>query len=140
MTIDKFRGKFHFLSNFSPSFIKMRGREYATAENAYQAAKTLDLELRRPFETCYPGQAKKMGRKLPLRPDWNDIKDDVMHRIVMHKFTRHPELGELLIATAPHELIEGNNWGDRYWGICNGVGQNKLGLILMEVREYLMEV
>jgi hypothetical protein len=68
---------------------------------------------------------------------WEESKVRVMHGLVLQKFTRHPELGEQLLATRGRELIEGNTWGDRFWGVCGGQGQNYFGHILMEVRAYL---
>ena len=81
---------------------------------------------------------KKMGRSVSLRPDWEDIKDDVMLEGLYRKFT-NDELAEWLLDTGDEELVEGNWWGDRYWGVCNGIGQNKLGKLLMKVREELAE-
>ncbi|KKM63208.1 hypothetical protein LCGC14_1513830 [marine sediment metagenome] len=83
-----------------------------------------------------PGQAKRAGRKLKIRGDWNDIKLDIMKKILEVKF-KDPELGQKLMNTAPAELIEGNNWNDRYWGICKGQGLNNLGIILMSIRDSL---
>ena len=79
-----------------------------------------------------------MGRSVSLRPDWEDIKDDVMLEGLYRKFT-NDELAEWLLDTGDEELVEGNWWGDRYWGVCNGIGQNKLGKLLMKVREELAE-
>jgi predicted NAD-dependent protein-ADP-ribosyltransferase YbiA (DUF1768 family) len=74
-----------------------------------------------------------MGRSVKLRPDWESIKLDVMETAVRIKFT-DPELAAKLIATGDEELIEGNWWNDTFWGVCNGVGENHLGKILMKVR------
>ena len=101
--------------------------------------KTLDINKRRAIANAStPGLAKKMGRSVSLRPDWEDIKDDVMLEGLYRKFT-NDELAEWLLDTGDEELVEGNWWGDRYWGVCNGIGQNKLGKLLMKVREELAE-
>jgi predicted NAD-dependent protein-ADP-ribosyltransferase YbiA (DUF1768 family) len=75
-----------------------------------------------------------MGKKNALRPDWEEVKDGIMYKLLKSKFT-DPVLRDKLIATGSAELIEGNNHWDRYWGVCRGEGQNKLGKLLMKVRE-----
>lgn len=77
--------------------------------------------------------AKRAGQRLALRPDWEQIKQAVMLNLQRQKYS-YPELRTLLLATGNLELIEGNTWGDTYWGVCNGVGDNWLGKILMQVR------
>lgn len=135
--IDSFSGEYDFLSNFYSQEITYDGIKYPTNEHAFQAAKTLDLAKRQAIaKLATPGQAKRAGRKVLLRSDWEDVKFDVMKEIVILKFIT-PELKEKLLATKDAELIEGNTWNDRCWGVCNGVGQNNLGQILMEVRELL---
>lgn len=137
--IDRFDGTaFGFLSNFYPATVVYEGMEYPTSEHAYQAAKTLDIYQRQNvamLET--PAQAKRYGKAVSMRPDWDDIKVQVMCEIVADKFTRNPKLAEMLIATENVELIEGNTWGDTFWGVCDGVGENWLGKILMGVRDSL---
>ena len=86
-----------------------------------------------------PLTAKRRGKKVPLRPDWEEVKDDLMYQVCKAKFTQHPDLQEMLLATGNQELQEGNTWGDTYWGVCKGKGQNKLGKILMRIREELRE-
>ena len=101
--------------------------------------KTLDINQRSAIANAStPGLAKKMGRSVSLRPDWEDIKDDVMLEGLYRKFT-NDELAEWLLDTGDEELVEGNWWGDRYWDVCKGIGQNKLGKLLMKVREELAE-
>ena len=96
--------------------------------------KTLDINQRRAIANAStPGLAKKMGRSVSLRPDWEDIKDDVMLEGLYRKFA-DDELADWLLDTGDEELVEGNWWHDRYWGVCDGVGQNKLGKLLMKVR------
>jgi hypothetical protein len=111
---------------------------YRSSEHAFVAAKTLDLgERKLVFNTQTPGQVKRLGRQLSLRPDWNDIRTRIMYTIVNDKFHRTPELAELLLSTSNHALIEGNTWNDQFWGQCNGKGANWLGRILMDIRSKL---
>lgn len=138
--IEKFRGKYRFLSNFWPAVVALDQYQYPTVEHAYQAAKTLDQAMRRKIrQTEKPGQTKKLGRKVEMRPDWEQIKLQVMEDLVRQKFTRHPELGAQLIATGDAEIQEGNTWGDRFWGVDakTGEGENHLGRILMKIRDEL---
>ena len=132
--IDEFDGDFAFLSNFYPATISMDGMSFQSSEAAYQAQKCLNTMDKFQFCNLGPRDAKKLGRKVQLRPDWEDIKDDVMAHILNLKFRQHPELGNLLIATGDAELIEGNYWRDTYWGVCYGVGENRLGKLLMVLR------
>ena len=133
-TISSFDGDYAFLSNFYPAKVFLDNVEYNTVEHAYQAAKTISLQDREIIRQAYsPSNAKKLGRQVTARTDWEEIKRSVMKGLVMQKF-RHPELREKLMATGDAELIEGNWWGDTYWGVCKGVGQNHLGRILMYVR------
>lgn len=135
--IDKFDGDFAFLSNFYPATIDMDGMSFQSSEAAYQAQKCLNAMDKFQFCTLNARDAKKLGRKIRIRPDWEDIKDKVMARILELKFSQHPDLGNLLIATGDTELIEGNHWRDIYWGVCDGVGKNRLGELLMQVRSEL---
>lgn len=147
MTIDKFDGEYAFLSNFYPSRILYDEHEnwYApTVEHAFQAAKTRSVEEEIGI-LCVstPGRAKRLGRLCDLRPDWEDVKDDIMYRFLKEKFAI-PELHDKLLATGDATLIEGTTWHDKYWGICScdrcgGRGQNRLGELLMKIREELRE-
>lgn len=135
--IQQFSDEYEFLSNFCFSKITYDGLEYLSAESAYQAQKTLDLEKRKQFQLYLPSRAKRHGRKLKLRPDWEQVKDKIMYEIVLAKFTQNDSLRIALLSTTDSELIEGNTWGDTYWGVYKGQGQNKLGKILMDVRHQL---
>jgi ribA/ribD-fused uncharacterized protein len=138
MTIKLFSGYYSFLSNFYSSSIIINHNKYSSVEHAYQAFKTLDNEAHEFIrESDTPGEAKKRGRKIELRSDWEDIKISVMTHCIMQKFAQFP-LRDKLIETYPHELIEGNNWGDTYWGMCDDFGQNQLGKILMFQRSLLI--
>ena len=111
---------------------------YPSVEHAYQSAKTLDKSERKRIAALpTPADAKRAGRALKLRDDWEQVKFDVMETCVRSKFTTHGDLRAKLLATGDAELIEGNDWGDTIWGQVNGVGENRLGKILMKVRAEL---
>lgn len=136
--IDKFDGDYYFLSNFSDSSLWYEGIHYPTVEHAYQASKVLDLELRKKLASQpTAAKAKKMGRsfkkKNEQREDWIDISLKVMEDLLKIKFS-DPFLKKKLLATGDAELIEGNWWGDIFYGVCNGVGENHLGKLLMKIR------
>lgn len=137
--IDKFSGYYRFLNNFYlPAAVVLDGVPYPGVEHAYQAAKSDDVIMRAIVrQAATPGAAKRIGQRLLLRHDWEQVKLLVMEDLVRQKFTNHPELGQALLDTGDAELIEGNHWGDTFWGVCNGVGENHLGKILMKVRQEL---
>ena len=141
--IVEFDGQYAFLSNFYPSPFVHEGIVYPTNEHFFQAMKTLDVEIRKAIAAApTPGAAKRMGRHVSLRPDWEKIKVDVMRTGLMLKFT-DAALAEKLLATGDEELIEGNFWHDNTWGSCqcdacfNIPGRNMLGMLLMELRKEL---
>ena len=139
MAIDRFRGEYEFLSNFYPSEIVLHDLiVYPTVEHAFQAHKTFNTTTRKSIASAEtPGDAKKLGRILVLRPDWEEVKLVIMEECLYDKFTRYNDLRDKLLATGDEELIEGNTWGDRFWGVCNGSGENHLGKLLMRLREKL---
>lgn len=139
MVIDSFRGKYFFLSNFFEAPVIYDGITYLNNEAAFQAQKTLNKEQRLDFAMLNPSQAKKKGRSISLRPDWEEIKINVMYEICKAKFTQNENLKRSLLNTGNTELIEGNNWGDKIWGQVNGIGENNLGKILMKIREELKD-
>lgn len=135
--IESFTGQYRFLSNFYPCPVEFEGISYRTVEHAFQAAKTHDLLYRTFIENAEtPAKAKRLGRKAPLRENWEEVKIDVMHDLLREKF-EHFELAMSLLSTGDEELVEGNWWGDTFWGKCNGFGANHLGHLLMEIREEL---
>lgn len=139
--INSFSGSNRFLSNFWKCQVLFDGIIYPSSEHAYVAAKTLDWALREEIRLCpTAGKVKRLGRKLVIRDDWETVKLDIMYAIVKDKFTRSLALATKLLATAQLELVEGNTWGDTVWGVCNGVGENHLGKILMRVREELAQI
>ena len=126
-----------FLSNFHTSSIWMDGKRYPSIEHAYQAYKTTDEKSRELIRNAKsPGEAKKLGHSLPLRSDWDNIKLPLMREFIRKKF-ENPFLAHQLLSTGDAELVYGNTWNDRFWGICRGSGQNMLGIILMETRDEL---
>ena len=137
--IDSFFGPYRFLSNFEPCTVEYDGMTYTCSEAAYQAAKTTDVSLRIAFTTMNGSKAKFAGQRLTLRPDWNEVKVNAMYEIVKDKFSRNHELKLKLLQTGDLQLVEGNYWGDKFWGVCNGEGENHLGKILMRVRKELSE-
>jgi N-glycosidase YbiA len=140
LMIDGFFNEYRWLSNFHMIPIEYEGITYPSTEHAYQAAKTLDQADRRAIAALkYPGAAKKAGYKVKLREDWESIKLRVMEEVIAVKFQdRH--LRQKLLDTGNKELVESNNWGDKYWGSCNGVGENHLGKILMKIRSNIKEL
>lgn len=142
--IDNFRGEYAFLSNFAPCIIEMEnyGLTFTSAEAAFQAAKCSEFVDKRRFEKLSPNEAKKLGRKVTMRPDWDEpinFRLTMMEKILRIKFSdKNPELKQKLIDTDDALLIEKNTWGDTFWGVCNGVGQNHLGKILMKIRDDLI--
>ena len=141
-TILCFQGDYFFLSNFYQVQFDWDFWPYwNSAEAAFQSAKCTSEEERRKFTelSVTPSEAKRMGRQVQLRPDWEQVKDEIMEEIVHEKFFQIEPLARKLMATGNAELIEGNTWGDTYWGVDLHTmqGQNKLGKILMIVRDEL---
>lgn len=135
--IDKFDGEFAFLSNFYPCTVHDGKLTFPSTEHYFQAMKTLDMVERINISrAATPGESKKMGRSVKLRPDWEEVKLSVMETALRQKFA-DPELAAKLKATGDEELVEGNWWNDTYWGVCRGVGENNLGKLLMKIRSEL---
>lgn len=135
--INNFRGDYFFLSNFYIAPVTYADITYTSNEAAFQAQKLADPERRIEFGGLNPSEAKKLGRHVPLRPDWEEVKIGIMYQIVTAKFMQNPALRLRLQATGSAQLEEGNTWGDTFWGRVNGIGQNHLGKILMQVRSEL---
>lgn len=130
--IEQFRGTHYFLSNFYPAAVFINGIGYQNNEAAFQAQK--QPERAHEFATLPPNEAKRLGRQVKLRTDWESVKQTIMEDIVRAKFEQNPHLREKLLLTGTAELIEGNSWNDTYWGVCRGKGRNELGKILMKIR------
>lgn len=132
--IDSFTGEYEFLSNFYNCPVIYNGLRYQNSEAAFQAQKLKSNMDRIPFTKLTPSQAKRLGRQVQLRDDWEEIKLMEMFNIVYCKFKQNPDLAKKLADTGDTYLEEGNTWNDTYWGVCKGVGENKLGKILMTIR------
>lgn len=132
--IKGFQGEYRFLSNFFSVPITILGVDYRSTEAAYQAAKSRSMETRARFSHLDPVNAKRLGREILLRDDWNDMtKVEVMELVLRAKFMI-PSMRKRLLATGTADLIEDNNWGDRFWGMVKGHGSNMLGKLLMNIR------
>lgn len=149
--INKFEGRFRFLSNFYPCKIEHKGIKYTSVEHYYVAMKVTEMQF---FDGVYytaadfrelvsripnPGDVKKIGQRVKVRKDWDDKKLDFMNWAVREKF-KDSVLSDLILSTGDEEIIEGNFWHDRFWGVCschkcNNTGDNNLGKILMAVRD-----
>ena len=129
--------EYRFLSNYHVCDVVYEGKIYPSSESAYQAAKTCDPVLQRAFQLMEPFEAKRAGKTVPLRDDWDWVRDDIMMDILVFKFVAHPVLTEKLLATGGLYLEETNDWRDIYWGVYNGIGENKLGKTLMAIRTAL---
>lgn len=137
--INSFRDEYFFLSNFSMCPVEYDGIKYTNSESAFQAQKCANYEDRKEFAQLNPSEAKKLGRHVLLRKDWEDVKVRLMKEIVTAKFVQNPDISQKLLDTGDEYLVEGNTWGDRIWGQVDGQGQNLLGQILMETRVILKE-
>lgn len=152
--IKGFFGPYRWASNFHVAEIYMNGLKFPASENGYMYTKlhpdcfkegwmmTIDGELHtyksllRKLQTCKPHEAKKLGRQIPIRDDWERVKYDMMAQAVFDKYFRHMDLRAKLLSTYPKYIEETNHWNDTTWGVCNGVGTNWLGKITMNVREF----
>jgi N-glycosidase YbiA len=136
------RDEYYCFSNFSPHGFELDNLYWHTSEHYFQAQKfvgTIHAEQIRLVKT--PKDAAKMGRerKRPLRPDWEQVKDEIMLKAVHRKFSTHADIREILLSTANQEIIE-NSPIDFYWGCgSDGSGKNQLGITLMQVREILRQ-
>ena len=140
--IDRFRDEYEFLSNFYPVEVEWEGQVYATVEHAYQAAKFADPVRRSIIQRAFtPGRAKRAAQRMAgfQREGWHEIKIHVMDGLLYQKFG-HAHLAERLVQTYPHDLVEGNNHRDTFWGVCDGVGENRLGVALMRIRDELRDL
>ena len=137
--ICQFKDDYYFMSNFYPFKLIYNGIEYQNTEAAFQAQKCKYLPERNQFSKLNPSEAKRLGRHVELRSDWEQVKDGIMFNIVLTKFSSDEYLAYKLLETGEEVLMEGNTWNDTYWGVDLDTmqGKNKLGLILMKVRDVL---
>lgn len=145
--IKEFSGEYFFLSNFYKAEFSWRNQVFPTAEHAFQYAKTWHMDdvyitdmqkySKSIFDAPTPKEAKRLGRQVKLDvKEWDNHKVWLMREIIHAKFSQVPDLAGQLINTGAMLLVEGNDWGDEFWGRCNGRGFNTLGAILMEERGY----
>jgi ribA/ribD-fused uncharacterized protein len=136
--IDSFSGKYRFLSNFYPVVVEYDGQLYKSVEHAYQAAKTLNLGYRDEIRRApTAGDAKRLSKVArPVRSDWLEVRVWIMKALLKQKLSQ-PDLAAQLLSTGDAKLVEGNTWNDTFWGVCNGVGDNMLGHLLMDARDGL---
>lgn len=139
-----FQGEYRWLSNFWPAIIRVEDITFPTVEHAYVAAKSLE-PFAQPDLAWYlrlrSAAVKKIGRGLTCKPDWDDIKLDVMLDLTRKKYGEaNPDLGKRLLGTGDEYIEETNHWGDTFWGVCDGVGHNWLGLIIQDVRKEIQNV
>lgn len=137
--ITEFRQEYRFLSNFWPCQVQYSPHWYPSVEHAYQAAKCADYSDAVGIRNAASaGLAKRMGKEVELqsraRPDWQQIKMQVMADLLWQKFVLNDELRARLVATGDRPLIEGNTHGDTFWGQSRGAGHNHLGNLLMHLR------
>lgn len=138
MDILSFRGDYRFLSNFYPASVTYDGTTYPTVEHAYQAAKFPHQPILQTMicRSLLPGSAKRIGadNAAHVRPDWHEVRLQVMQELLEQKFATNP-LRAMLMRTYPFHLQEGNQWGDRFWGVYKNRGENHLGRLLMKIRD-----
>ena len=138
-----FFGEHRWLSNFAPVEVELDWVVYPSVEHAYQAAKIQDFDQRIAFLSATkdsPKSAKKLGATgKQLRPDWQYVKEQVMLDLLMQKFASEPYMQKLL-ETGDCYIEETNMWKDTFWGVCNGVGENKLGRMIMDIRKDLRHI
>ena len=136
----RFRDEYYFLSNMYPApvTVKLNGQvlTFKCSEAAFQACKCPAMADK--FLGIDGFAAKRLGKKVPLRADWDDVKLSAMGMIVKAKFAQNPELMTRLLNTGNTPLVEENTWNDTYWGVYNGKGQNHLGQTLMALRAGLL--
>lgn len=151
MIIEKFEGRWRFLSNFYECDIEHQGIRYPSVEHFYVSMKCNNEQMingkhytigdfrEMIANTPSPGLVKKIGQKIKVRSDWDNKKLEFMNWAIREKF-KDINLAELLVQTEDIDLIESNTWNDTFWGVCNGKGKNHLGKILMKVRDELRGV
>lgn len=140
--------QYRFLSNFHLCDVYFEGIVYPSSEHAYMSAKTHNTQIKDKFSKDFnglaggiltPREARNLGQTIELRPDWEEVKYDMMLAIVFDKFWRNKDIQKLLLDTGDKYLEETNHWNDVFWGYSwqKQTGQNNLGKILMKVREIL---
>lgn len=144
MTIISFKGKYRFLSNFYPARVTYEDIEYSSVEVAYQASKAADKLDRDMIHDLPAAEAKRVGKIIEIRKDWEQVKVIIMKRLLIHKFS-DKDLENKLLETGDSYIVEGNFWHDNFWGVCyckecEGKGENVLGELLMAIRDNLERI
>jgi len=144
--INSFKSNYEKFSNFYPVVIYYEGRNFPSVEHAFVASKTKDWMFHYKIAMIpvhQAGKAKRLGRRIKIRDDWDMVKIEKMKRFLMQKFS-YEELREFILSTGDAKIIEGNYWHDNYWGNCYCTkcasikGQNQLGKLLMKVRQLVL--
>ena len=142
MAITSFRGKHGFLSNFSPylpeEYMEYKGIKYPSNEHFYQAMRFIDDDIKKQVASHPSKGLKAFCRQFKMRDNWDDIKLTVMAIGLNYKFNI-PRYKQKLLETGNEELIEVNWWGDTFWGVCDDIGENNLGKLLMSIRKGLKD-
>ncbi len=139
MDILEFQGEYRWLSNFSPCKIILDGVAYKSVEHAYMSAKSENEEWKLFCQTEeLPGVIKKRSKNIVLRPDWENVKVDIMYKCLVQKYNQEPYRTKL-IDTGDAYIQEGNRWKDTFWGVDlnTNKGKNTLGLLIMNIRRSL---
>jgi len=136
----RFNGETHPLSNFYPAKINVDGKIYKTAEHYYQSEKaTNTMDKSRVMQAESPSNARRIGKQIKKRADFDEIKDIIMYKGVKAKFTQNVEVKAYLLATGDRYLIEDASFSP-YWGTgYNDMGENKMGKMLMQIRDELKQ-
>ena len=135
IVIDRFRGEYAFLSNFNRCF-----EHGKSVEHFYQASKAINSkDYLKIINADSPVEAKQLSKTIPIRKDWDNVKLVVMEELLKNKFII-PKFSSLLLATNDALLVEGNNHGDTFWGVCDNVGSNNLGKLLMKIRDEFLSI
>jgi len=135
-SINGFKYEYDFLSNMYECPITFNGMYFMSTEAAYQSCKCKHKNDALVFEKLSGKEAKRHSKMIYVRSDWNNIKYNIMSQLVFQKFLLHKDLRERLLFTDDMYIEETNTWNDTYWGVCNDVGENNLGKILMKTRKY----
>lgn len=139
--IKEFQSQYRWLSNFYPVVIEYEGRKYPSVEHAYMSVKSTDIKwkLKCADPNNSPGYIKRESRKVQLLLNWEEVKENVMFTCLLNKFTQEPFMTQLKETFGQH-IQEGNNWGDKYWGVDlkTGEGKNVLGNLIMKIRDEIL--
>lgn len=141
-TIKEFQDEYRWLSNFAPVKVEYGGMVFPSTENAYQAMKGISLAHAFKCTSCDPSVSKKLGKICELRPNFDEIKLQLMYNLNLRKYLNE-KYKQLLLDTGDMNIVEGNYWHDNFWGDCycprckNFKGENNLGIIIMKIRDII---